>query len=204
MPDPINWSLALPYFLAAIAFGYAIGSVPFGLIFTRLAGLGDIRKIGSGNIGATNVLRTGNIPVAVATLAADLLKGTFTYMIVERNYGVDMALMAALGAFLGHCFSIWLLFKGGKAVATYIGILLPISIQVALIFAMLWITVASLTRHSSMASLVAAVITPPSLYVLGYPQTGELFILLTIIVIIKHRGNIKRLLNGTEDKIGDG
>ncbi|MCF6321000.1 MAG: glycerol-3-phosphate 1-O-acyltransferase PlsY [Rhizobiaceae bacterium] len=202
MPDPISWSLALPYFLYAIAFGYVIGSVPFGLIFTRMAGLGDIRKIGSGNIGATNVLRTGNIPVALATVVADILKGTFAYMIVENYYGIDMALMAGLGAFLGHCFSIWLKFKGGKAVATYVGILLPISIKVALIFAMLWITVAALTRHSSMASLIAAMVTPPSLYILGYPQAGELFVLLTIIVVIKHRGNIKRLLNGTEDKIG--
>jgi len=202
MPDPINWSLALPYFLAAIAFGYVIGSVPFGLIFSRLAGLGDIRKIGSGNIGATNVLRTGNIPIAAATLAADLLKGTLAFVLTERSYGMDMAMMAGLGVFLGHCYPFWLKFRGGKAVATYIGILLAILFKAALIFAVLWITVASLTRYSSLSSLVAALATPPSLFILGYPQAGELFILLTVILVFKHRTNIKRLLNGNEDKIG--
>jgi len=201
MPDPINWSLALPSFMAALAFGYFVGSIPFGLIFSRLAGLGDIRKIGSGNIGATNVLRTGNVPIAVATLLADVLKGTFAYVMMERMYGLDMAVLAGLGAFLGHCFSFWLKFKGGKAVATYIGILIPIALQAAVIFAVVWIGIAALSRYSSLASLVAAVVTVPSLFILGYAQAGELFILMTIIIVIKHRSNIQRLLRGDEDKI---
>ena len=204
MPDPINWSLALPYFLAAIAFGYLIGSVPFGLIFTRMAGLGDIRKIGSGNIGATNVLRTGNVPIAIATVLADLLKGTFAYAITHHYYGVDMAMLAGLGAFLGHCFPIWLRFKGGKGVAIYIGIIIPIFLKVALIFCAIWITVAAITRYSSLAGIVSAIITPPSFFLLGYAQAGELFILLTFIILVKHRSNIKRLLTGKEGMISFG
>lgn len=204
MPDPINWALALPYFLAALAFGYFIGSIPFGLIFTRLAGLGDVREIGSGNIGATNVLRTGNKAMAAATLIADMLKGTLAFGITEHFYGLDMAMFAGLGAFLGHCYPVWLKFKGGKGVAVFIGILIPVYLKVAIIFAMIWITVAALTHYSSLASLVAAMITPPSLFILGYPQAGELFVLITIILVIKHRDNIRRLLKGIESQIGSG
>ena len=203
MPDPISWSLALPYFVAALLFGYIFGSIPFGLIYTRLAGLGDVRKIGSGNIGATNVLRTGNIPIAVATLLSDFLKGTFAYMFIESNYGIDMAFLAGLGAFLGHCFPIWLKFKGGKGVAVFLGVLLPVLFKAALAFSAIWITVASLTRYSSLASICAAMITPLSLFLLGYAQAGELFVLMAIILIIKHRSNIRRLLKGEEGMIGD-
>lgn len=202
MPDPISWSLALPFFLKAFAFGYFLGSIPFGLIFTRLVGLGDVRKIGSGSIGATNVLRTGNKPVAAATLLADLLKGTFAYAITEHYYGIDMAMFAGLGAFIGHCFPVWLKFKGGKGVAVFIGITIPIFLKVTLVFAAIWITVASLSRLSSLASLIAAIITPPAFFILGYAQAGELFLVLTVILIIKHRDNIKRLLAGKENLIG--
>ena len=203
MPDPISWSLALPYFAAALAFGYFVGSVPFGLIFTRMAGLGDVRKIGSGNIGATNVLRTGNIPIAVGTLLADVLKGTFAYMITEHNYGIDMALLAGFGAYLGHCFPVWLGFKGGKGVAVYLGVLIPILFKVALAFSAIWVIVAGLTRISSMAGIAAAMITPLSLFILGYAQAGEVFVLMSIILVIKHRSNIQRMLKGEESKIGD-
>lgn len=202
MPDSINWSTALPYFLAAIAFGYVIGSTPFGLILTKMAGLGDIRKIGSGNIGATNVLRTGNVPIAAATLLADLLKGTFAYAITEHFYGVDMALMAGLGAFLGHCFSFWLKFKGGKAVAVFLGIILPISFKVAISFGAIWLLVAGITRYSSLAGIIASIITPIAFFILGYAQAGGLFVVLTAIVLYRHRENIKRLLAGEESQIG--
>jgi glycerol-3-phosphate acyltransferase PlsY len=202
MPDPISWSLALPYFLAAIAFGYLIGSIPFGLIFTRLAGLGDVRKIGSGNIGATNVLRTGNVPLAAATLIADLLKGTFAYAITEHYYGLDMAFLAGLGAFLGHCFPIWLKFRGGKGVAVYFGILIPVYLQAAIISALIWLSVAAISRYSSLASLVTAIITPITLYLFGYAQAAEVFLLLTIILLIKHYTNVRRLISGNESRIG--
>ena len=203
MPDPISWSLALPFFLAAILFGYLIGSIPFGLILTRLAGLGDVRDIGSGNIGATNVLRTGNKSLAAATLVADMLKGTFAYMIVESNFGLDMALLAGLGAFLGHCFPIWLKFKGGKGMAVYFGVLAPISIQVGLMAACIWLGVAAISRYSSLASLMVAVSTPLLLYLFGFAQAAEIFLVLTLILIIKHHSNIRRLWNRQESRIGN-
>jgi len=204
MPDPINWSLALPYLLAAIGFGYLIGSIPFGLIFTKMAGLGDVREIGSGNIGATNVLRTGNKKVAAATLVADLLKGTFAYVAMDYLYGLDMALMAGLGAFLGHCFPIWLKFKGGKGMAVYFGVLIAVLLKVAAISALVWLAVAALSRYSSLASIITAIVTPVTLYWFGYAQAAELFLLLSIILLIKHRSNIIRLIRGTESKIGGG
>ncbi len=201
MPDPINWSLALPSFATALFLGYLLGSIPFGLIFARMAGLGDIRKIGSGNIGATNVLRTGKIGVAVATLAADMGKGMFAYWYAEMNYGQDLAVLAGLGAYLGHCFPVWLKFKGGKGVATFFGILFPILLKAAFIFAAIWILIAGLTRYSSLAGIIASLIMPPSLFFLGYAQAGELYLVLSAIVIFKHRSNIVRLVRGEESKI---
>ncbi len=203
MPDPISWSFALPFLLAAILFGYLIGSIPFGLILTRLAGLGDVRDIGSGNIGATNVLRTGNKSLAAATLAADMLKGTFAYMIVESNFGLDMALLAGLGAFLGHCFPIWLKFKGGKGMAVYFGVLAPVFLKVALIAACVWLGVAAISRYSSLASLMVAIATPLLLYLFGFAQAAEIFLVLSLILIIKHHSNIRRLLKRQESRIGD-
>ncbi|EKF43905.1 glycerol-3-phosphate acyltransferase PlsY [Nitratireductor indicus C115] len=201
MPDPISWQLALPYLIAALIFGYLLGSIPFGLLITRTAGLGDVRKIGSGNIGATNVLRTGNKKLAALTLLLDALKGTAAVLIAGL-YGPDQAIAAGLGAFLGHLFPVWLGFKGGKGVATYLGILIGLSWPGALIFAAVWLAVAFITRYSSLSALVAAVVVPIGLYYLGYVQTAELFILLSIIVFIKHRANIARLLAGTETRIG--
>ena len=202
MPDPISWSLALPYFLAAIAFGYLIGSIPFGLIFVKMAGLGDVREIGSGNVGATNVLRTGNRPVAALTLAADMLKGTVAYVVTENLCGLDMALMAGLGAFLGHCFPIWLKFKGGKGVAVYFGILIPVFLGAAAVSALIWLTIAAITRYSSLAGIITAITTPITLYGFGYAQAAEVFLLLTVILLIKHRTNIQRLACGKEGRIG--
>ncbi|MDN2580267.1 glycerol-3-phosphate 1-O-acyltransferase PlsY [Aquibium sp. ELW1220] len=201
MPDPNSWQLALPTLLAALVFGYLLGSIPFGLLLTRAAGLGDVRKIGSGNIGATNVLRTGNRKLAAATLLLDALKGTAAVLLAGL-IGPDHALIAGLGAFLGHLYPVWLGFRGGKGVATYLGVLVAVAWQGALVFAAAWLAVAFLTRYSSLAALVAAVAVPVALYILGFGRAAELFVLLSLIVFVKHRANIRRLLSGTESRIG--
>ncbi|RUX27236.1 glycerol-3-phosphate 1-O-acyltransferase PlsY [Mesorhizobium sp. M7A.F.Ca.US.011.01.1.1] len=187
--------------IPALVFGYLLGSIPFGLLLTRAAGLGDVRKIGSGNIGATNVLRTGNKGLAAATLLLDALKGTAA-VLIAGHFAPDLAIWAGLGAFLGHLFPVWLGFKGGKGVATYLGVLIGLAWQVALIFAVAWLVMAFLFRYSSLAALTAAVIVPIALYGLSTPQNAALFVLMSIIVFIKHRENISRLLTGTEGKIG--
>ncbi len=171
------------------------------LILTRMAGLGDVRSIGSGNIGATNVLRTGNKKLAAATLVLDMLKGTVAVLIAGIA-SPEAAIIAGFGAFLGHIFPVWLKFKGGKGVATYLGVLLGLFWQGALIFAAVWLIVAYTSRYSSLAALVAAVIVPIALYIIGVHQIAALFLVLTIIVFIKHRANIQRLVSGTEGKIG--
>src|SRR3954454_1553321 len=152
--------------LVALAFGYLLGSIPFGLLLTRAAGLGDLRAIGSGNIGATNVLRTGHKGLAAATLLGDALKGTLAVLIAAL-YGRDLALAAALGAFLGHLYPVWLKFQGGKGVATYIGILLALAWPVGLGFCLVWIAVAALTRYSSLSGLIASAVSPVALWMLG-------------------------------------
>lgn len=187
--------------IPALVFGYLLGSIPFGLLLTRAAGLGDVRKIGSGNIGATNVLRTGNKALAAATLLLDALKGTVA-VLIAGHFAPDLAIWAGLGAFLGHLFPVWLGFKGGKGVATYLGVLIGLAWQVALIFAIAWLVMAFLFRYSSLAALTAAVIVPIALYVLSTPQNAALFVVMSIIVFIKHRENISRLLAGIEGKIG--
>jgi glycerol-3-phosphate acyltransferase PlsY len=187
--------------LLALMFGYLLGSIPFGLLLTRAAGLGDVRKIGSGNIGATNVLRTGNKGLAAATLLLDALKGTAA-VLISGHFAPDLAIWAGLGAFLGHLFPAWLGFKGGKGVATYLGVLIGLAWQVALIFAVVWLVMAFLFRYSSLAALTAAVVVLIALYFMSTPQIAALFIVMSIIVFIKHRENISRLLAGTEGKIG--
>ncbi|CAN7721370.1 glycerol-3-phosphate 1-O-acyltransferase PlsY [Mesorhizobium sp. LjNodule214] len=187
--------------ILALLFGYLLGSIPFGLLVTRAAGLGDVRKIGSGNIGATNVLRTGNKGLAAATLLLDALKGTAAVLIAAR-FGPDFGLWAGFGAFLGHLFPAWLGFKGGKGIATYLGVLIGLAWQVALIFAVVWLAVAFLFRYSSLAALVAAVVVPIALYFLSTPEIAGLFAVMSLIAITKHRANISRLLAGTEGKIG--
>jgi glycerol-3-phosphate acyltransferase PlsY len=202
MPESMNWALAWPYFLAAFAIGYLFGSIPFGLILTRLAGLGDLRAIGSGNIGATNVLRTGRRGLAAATLVGDALKGTAAVLLMGHFWGPNAAILAALGAFLGHIFPVWLGFKGGKGVATFIGCLIGLKSVAALAFCLIWLATAAVTRYSSASGLLASALTPPVLWWLGERQTAELFLVLTVLLWWKHRENIRRLLAGTESRIG--
>jgi len=191
---------------AAFILGYLLGSIPFGLILTRLAGAGDIRAIGSGNIGATNVLRTGRRGLAAATLVGDALKGTAAVLIAGTAAGPQFsayaAMAAALGAFLGHLFPVWLKFKGGKGVATYIGVLLGLFWPGAVAFCVVWLATAFASRYSSLSALVASAVTPISLWWFGYLPLAVLFLLLTALLWYKHRPNIERLMNGTEGKIG--
>jgi glycerol-3-phosphate acyltransferase PlsY len=202
MLHPINWSLALPYYAAAFAFGYLLGAIPFGLVITRLAGTHDLRQIGSGNIGATNVLRTGRKELAILTLVCDVLKGTLAVVIANQVGGQDLAILAALGAFLGHLFPVWLRFRGGKGVATYIGILIALAWHAAVVFCLVWLAVAAVSRYSSLAALVASLATPLFLWSDGYLQEAQLFALFTVLLWVKHRPNIARLATGTEGKIG--
>jgi glycerol-3-phosphate acyltransferase PlsY len=186
----------------AFGIGYLLGSIPFGLLLTKAVGGPDVRTIGSGNIGATNVLRTGRKGLAFATLLCDVLKGTAA-VLIARAYGSEqMALLAGFAAFLGHLFPIWLQFKGGKGVATYIGVLLAICWPGMLLFCALWLLVAFASRYSSLAALVASALTPPALYLLGLPSAAALFLALTLMLWFMHRGNIRRLLDGTEARIG--
>jgi acyl phosphate:glycerol-3-phosphate acyltransferase len=186
----------------AFLFGYLLGSIPFGVLLTWLAGGPDLRSIGSGNIGATNVLRTGRKGLAAATLACDVLKGTVAVLMVAAVADDAAALIAALGAFLGHLFPVWLKFKGGKGVATYIGLLLGLAWPAALVFCAIWLAVAFAFRYSSLSALVASALTPPALWFLGRPDTALLFLLLSALLWIMHRANIARLLDGSEGKIG--
>jgi glycerol-3-phosphate acyltransferase PlsY len=189
--------------LIALLVGYLLGSIPFGLILTRLAGTQDIRSIGSGNIGATNVLRTGHKGLAAATLIADMLKGTAAVIIAGHWGGPDAAMLAALGAFLGHLFPVWLNFKGGKGVAVYIGVLLGLFWPAAVIFSALWIATAATSRYSSLSALVASFVTPIFLWWFGHLALASLFAVLTMLLFYMHRENIKRLQNGKEGRIGE-
>ena len=201
MSDIFTWQAGLPLTLAALVFGYLLGSIPFGLILTRMAGLGDVRKIGSGNIGATNVLRTGNKKLAAATLLLDALKGTAAAAIASY-WSLDAGLAAGFAAFLGHLFPVWLGFKGGKGVATYVGVLLGLVPVIVPVFAVVWIGLAWFTRISSLSALVATAITPVVVWFAGNPKVAILMAILTAISWLKHRANIARLLNGTESRIG--
>lgn len=186
---------------AALVFGYLLGSIPFGLLLTRMAGLGDVRKIGSGNIGATNVLRTGNKGLAALTLLLDALKGSAAVWIAGR-WGIEAGLAGGAGAFLGHLFPAWLGFRGGKGVATYAGVILALSWHGLLAFALAWLAAALLLRLSSLAALIAVTATPLTLWLVASPMVAALAAAMSVVVIIKHRANIGRLLAGTEPRIG--
>src|SRR5437762_8806516 len=188
---------------AALLLGYLLGSIPFGLILTKLAGTQDLRSVGSGNIGATNVLRTGRKGLAAATLLCDMLKGTVAVIIAGYYGGPDAAMLAALGAFLGHLYPVWLKFRGGKGVATYIGVLIGLFWPAAVVLCVMWLATASTTRYSSLSALIAAFVTPLFLWWFGHPALASLFVVMTLLLFYKHRENIKRLQAGTEGKIGE-
>lgn len=188
-------------FLVAFLFGYLLGSIPFGLVLTRLAGGPDLRAIGSGNIGATNVLRTGRRDLAALTLLLDLLKGTLAVLAAGYWGGESLAVVAALGAFSGHVFPVWLKFKGGKGVATFLGCLLGLAWPAALAFAAVWLAAAFATRYSSAAALAASALTPLVLFGLGRTEAAIAFALLAVILWAKHSPNLSRLAAGTETKI---
>ena len=187
----------------ALVLGYLLGSIPFGLVLTKLAGTEDLRSIGSGNIGATNVLRTGRKGLAAATLLCDMLKGTVAVVIAGYFGGPNAAMLAALGAFLGHLFPVWLKFRGGKGVAVYIGVLIGLFWPAAVAFCVLWLVTATISRYSSLSALVASVVTPVFLWWFGHPALASLFAVLTVLLFYMHRENIGRLQAGTEGRIGE-
>jgi glycerol-3-phosphate acyltransferase PlsY len=201
VPDPLgDFSYTWPFLVAAIA-GYCLGSIPFGLVLTRLAGLGDIRQQGSGNIGATNVLRAGGKGLGAATLLLDIGKGAAAVLIAAR-FGPDMAFLAGLGAFLGHLFPVWLRFRGGKGVAVFLGVMLGIAWPVGLGACLTWLAVAALTRYSSLAALLAALATPGYALWLADWQRMELAAICAVLIFVRHHANIRRLLKGEEPRIG--
>jgi acyl phosphate:glycerol-3-phosphate acyltransferase len=202
MPDPISWEFAAPYLISALFGGYLLGSIPFGLLVTRLAGLGDLRRIGSGNIGTTNVLRTGRRDLAAATLLLDAGKGAAA-VLLAASYGPDTALVAALGAVLGHLFPVWLKFRGGKAVATTLGVLLALAWPVGLAACATWLVVALVVRISSAAGLVATALAPLWAWLIREDlQLVEMCLILAALVWLRHWQNIGRLIRGREPKIG--
>ncbi len=203
MPDPISWAYAWPYFAIAFAGGYLLGSIPFGVALTRLAGLGDIRGIGSGNIGATNVLRTGHKRLAALTLALDGGKGAAA-VLIGSSFGPDMAVTAATGAVIGHLFPVWLRFRGGKGVATTLGVLIAIAWPVGVLSCLTWIAVAAAFRISSLSAIVSLGLSPFYAWWLADAQRVELAGLLAVIVILRHHANIRRLIKGEEPKIALG
>ncbi len=202
MDSLTTWNIAaMPAIIAAVL-GYLSGSVPFGLILTRMAGLGDVRSIGSGNIGATNVLRTGNKGLAAATLILDALKGTVPALLASHFLGVEGGVIAGFCAFLGHIFPVWLGFKGGKGIATYIGVMFGLNWEMGLLFLAVWIATAAISRYSSLSALVATLIIPIVQWIVGDHKIAALAAVMTVIAWIKHRENIQRLLAGTESRIG--
>jgi glycerol-3-phosphate acyltransferase PlsY len=190
-------------YILALAIGYLLGSIPFGLVLTKFAGTQDLRSIGSGNIGATNVLRTGHKGLAAATLFCDMFKGTVAVLIAGYVGGPDAAMLAGLAAFLGHLFPVWLNFKGGKGVAVYIGVLMGLFWPAAVVFCVLWLATAATTRYSSLSAFVASFVTPIFLWWFGHPALASLFAVLTLLIFYVHRENIKRLQAGTEGRIGE-
>tara|TARA_B100000686_G_scaffold271976_1_gene288907 strand:- start:717 stop:1352 length:636 start_codon:yes stop_codon:yes gene_type:complete len=203
MPDPISWAYSWPYYAATFGAGYILGSIPVGLLLARIFGHGDIRAIGSGNIGATNVLRTGNKPLAAVTLLLDGSKGAGA-VLIAAIYGPDLALTAGLAAVIGHIVPIWLKFRGGKGVATSLGVLLALEWRLGLIACVIWLTMAAAFRYSSLASLIALISAPGFAYILAGRQLAELAGILAILVTANHHANIHRLLTGQESRISSG
>ncbi len=200
MPDIVSPPLLL---LAVAALSYLLGSIPFGIVITRMMGLGDIRKIGSGNIGATNVLRTGNKPAALLTLVLDSGKGGFAVLAARALVGEDAAQVAGFFAFLGHLWPVWLGFKGGKGVATFLGVVLALAWPLGLMACATWAAVAALFRISSLSALAAAALTPLYALLFGSGQYVLLLIALALLIFVRHHENIRRLFSGTEPRIGE-
>jgi glycerol-3-phosphate acyltransferase PlsY len=202
MPDPISWAYAGPYLGAAFVIAYLIGAIPFGIVLTRLAGLGDLRQQGSGNIGATNVLRTGRKDLAAATLILDAGKGAAA-VLLGWQWGPDIALMAAYGSILGHLFPVWLKFQGGKGVATTLGVHLALALPMGAAACATWLVVAAATRYSSLAALISTAATPAyAWWIVHDLQLVQYAAVVAVIVWLRHLGNIARLLRGQESKIG--
>jgi len=201
MIDPLGGPAYWVPFIIGFVIAYLIGSVPFGLILTRLAGAGDVRAIGSGNIGATNVLRTGRKGLALATLALDFFKGALPVWLAYRYLGPDMAVVVGLGAVLGHCFPVWLKFKGGKGVATAAGVVVALTPAAAAIAIGVFVVVVLATRYVSLGSMLGAIAAAPSAWLLGHVQAAELYLLLAVIIVLKHAGNVRRLAQGTESRL---
>jgi len=200
MIDPLGGPSFWWPFVLGFVISYLIGSIPFGLILTRITGAGDLRTIGSGNIGATNVLRTGRKSLALATLILDAFKGALPVWI-GSFFGPDMAVVAGLGAVIGHCFPIWLKFNGGKGVATASGVILTMTPLAGLLALLAFIAVVIVTRYVSLGSILAAVSAPPIAYLFGQVQSAELYLLIGLIIIVKHHENIRRLMTGDESKL---
>lgn len=182
--------------------GYLMGSIPFGIVITRAFGLGDLRRIGSGNIGATNVLRTGNKGAALATLLLDSGKGAAAVLLARFFVDQETALLAGAAAFLGHLYPVWLGFRGGKGVATFLGTIIAVDWRIGLLACAVWLATAALTRISSLSALVAAALTPLVGWLVGGPQTAAVSAFMAGLIFVRHAANIKRLLNGTEPRIG--
>src|SRR3954447_15327060 len=200
MPHPLgDFSLTWPFLVGAVL-AYLLGSIPFGLLLRRLAGIGDIRHIGSGNIGATNVLRTGNMALAAVTLVFDVGKGAVA-VLIGALWGVEAALVASVAVVLGHMFPVWLRFRGGKGVATALGVLLALAWPVGVIAALLWLATALISHYSSLSALIAAVAGPGIAWLLADPPRAIAVSVIAILIVIRHRGNIQRLLAGTESRI---
>ena len=197
------WSVVWPYFVAAAAVSYLMGSVPFGLVLTRLAGFGDVRKFGSGNIGATNVLRTGNKLLALVTLFLDGGKGALAVAIGNAYWGSEIAIVAAFGSLMGHLFPVWLRFQGGKGVAIGLGILLALAWPAGIAACLTWFAVAVMFRYSSLAALVAFATAPAFAWWFADPQTMEFVAFMAVVIWLKHAGNIRRLVRREESRIGN-
>jgi len=193
---------SIPLLALTAVLGYLLGSVPFGIVIARAFGLGDLRRIGSGNIGATNVLRTGNRLAAFLTLALDSGKGAIAVLIARAALAEDAAQVAAIAAFAGHLFPVWLGFKGGKGVATFLGTLLALAWPVGIAACTIWLLTAAISRISSLSAMVAAVLSPLAAILLGQPQVAALCTLLALVILERHKANIARLLKGEEPRIG--
>ena len=202
LPDVMGWDRAWPWLLAALLGGYLIGSIPGGVLMTRMMGLGDLRKVGSGNIGATNVLRTGRKDIALITLLLDAGKAGVAALIFNHFFGAPIGLFAGAAALIGHCFPIWLKFKGGKGVATFFGGLLATAWPIGLIAGAIWLACAFITRISSLSALAAAGSAPLIAMLMGYTSVAMMAAVMAVIIYIRHAENITRILNGTESRIG--